>query len=58
MNKRAVEISRMRDHSLPIEEDPVTIIELTGLSDEQVDVLQRVVDDTVYWDIKEVTGDE
>lgn len=51
---RTVEVYKVRDHNLTIEEDPVTITEFAGLSDEQVDMLQRVVDDTVYYDLREV----
>jgi hypothetical protein len=52
----SVEVFRMRNHNLPIEEDPVDLVLFDGLTVEQKGMLRAVVDDTVWYDMRETEG--
>lgn len=51
---RTVRLHKVRNHNLVIEEDPIDSEVFEGLTDDQVAILQRAVDDSVWYDIVEI----
>jgi len=52
---RSLRVFKMRNHNLPVEQDPVDMQVIDGLSDDQFELLRRVTDDSVWYDSDEVT---
>lgn len=51
---RTVRLHKVRNHNLVIEEDPMDSEVFEGLTDDQVAILQRAVDDATWYDIVEI----
>lgn len=54
---RTLRVYKMRNHGLPIEEDPMDTEEFPGLNDDQATLLHRAVEDSVWYDTEEITGE-
>lgn len=54
---RTVRLHKVRNHNLVIEEDPIDSEVFEGLTDDQVGILQRAADDSVWYDVEEIKGE-
>lgn len=55
---RTLRVYKMRNHGLPVEEDPMDSEEFPGLNDDQATLLHRAVEDALWYDTEEVTGEQ